>query len=68
MDTSSDHIYPARTARAGKPMIKPHFSGRMVSSDVVISSVHSEKTHLKKLMVMMKLIIILLLLLLLLLL
>ena len=38
-----------------KPMIKAHFSGRMVSSgisDVVITSVHSEKNHLKKLMIM----------------
>ena len=36
-----------------KPIIKAHFSGRMVSSstsDVVIASVHSEKTRLKKLM------------------
>ena len=34
-----------------KPMIKARFSGRMFSSgisDVVISSVHSEKTRLKK--------------------
>ena len=33
------------------PMIKAHSSGRMVSSgisDVVIASVYSEKTHLKK--------------------
>ena len=36
-----------------KPMIKAHFSGRMVSSgisDVANASVHSEKTRLKKLM------------------
>ena len=36
-----------------KPIIKAHFSGRMVSSgisDVLITSIHSEKTHLKKLM------------------
>ena len=36
-------------------MIKAHSSGRMVSSgisDVVIASVHSEKTRLKKLMMM----------------
>ena len=36
-----------------KPMIKTQISGRMISSgisDVVISSVYSEKTHLKKLM------------------
>ena len=36
-----------------RPMITSHSSGRMVSSgisDVVISSVHSEKTRLKKLM------------------
>ena len=35
-----------------KPMIKAHFSGRMVSSgisDVAIASAHSEKTCLKKL-------------------
>ena len=35
------------------PMIKAHFSGRMASSgisDVMIASVHSEKTHLKKFM------------------
>ena len=35
-----------------KPMIKAQISGRMVSSgisDVVIASVHSEKTRLKKL-------------------
>ena len=34
------------------PMIKTHFSGRMVSSgisNVAFASVHSEKTHLKKL-------------------
>ena len=38
-----------------KPTIKVHSSGRMVSSgisDVVIASVHSEKTCLKKLMMM----------------
>ena len=36
-----------------KPMIKAQISGRMVSSgisDVAITSVHSEKTCLKKLM------------------
>ena len=36
-----------------KPMIKAHFSEIMVScgiSDIVFTSVHSEKTHLKKLM------------------
>ena len=41
-----------------KPMEKAHFSGRMVSSgisDVATTSVHSEKTRLKKLM--MKIII-----------
>ena len=45
-----------------KPMIKAHFSGRMVSSgisDVAFTSVYSEKTRLKKLM--MKMIIIILL-------
>ena len=39
-----------------KPMIKAHFSGKLVSSgtsDVVITSVYSEKTRLKKLMKMM---------------
>ena len=38
-----------------KPMIKAHSSGRMVSSgisNVVIASVYSEKTCLKKLMMM----------------
>ena len=43
-----------------KPMIKAHFSGRMVSSgisDVAIASVHSEKTRLKKLMKMIIIII-----------
>ena len=38
-----------------KPMIKAHSSGKKVSSgisDVVITSVYSEKTHLKKLMMM----------------
>ena len=36
-----------------KPMIKAHFSGRMVSSgisNVAFASVHSEKTRLKKLL------------------
>ena len=36
-----------------KPMIKTHFSGRMVSSgisDVAVASIHPEKTCLKKLM------------------
>ena len=38
-------------------MIKAHFSGRMVSivlslSDIAFTSVHSEKTRLKKLMMM----------------
>ena len=35
-----------------KTMIKAHFSGRMVSSgisDVAFPSIHSDKTHLKKL-------------------
>ena len=38
-----------------KPMIKAHFSGKLVSSgvsDVVIASVYSEKTRQKKLMKM----------------
>ena len=37
------------------PMIKAHSSGRMVSSsidNVVIASVYSDKTHMKKLMIM----------------
>ena len=37
-----------------KPMIKAQISGRMVSSgisDVAITSVHSEKTRLKKLII-----------------
>ena len=37
-----------------KPMIKAHFSGKMVSSgisDVAITSVYPEKTRLKKLMI-----------------
>ena len=37
-----------------KPMIKAHSSGKMASSgisDIVITSVHSEKTRLKKLMI-----------------
>ena len=40
-----------------KPMIKAHSTGRMVSSgisDVVITSVQSEKTRQKKLMMVMK--------------
>ena len=44
-----------------KPMIKAQISGRIVScgiSDVASASVHSEKNHLKKLMMMMKMIII----------
>ena len=44
-----------------KLMIKAHSSGRMVSSginDVVITSVHSEKTHPKKLMLMLMIMII----------
>ena len=39
-----------------KPMIKAHFSGRMVSSgisDVAFASVYSEKTCLKKLMLLL---------------
>ena len=43
-----------------KPMIKAQISGRMVSrgiSDVASTSVHSEKTRPKKLMMMMKIII-----------
>ena len=39
-----------------KPMIKAQISGRMISSsisDVVIASVHSEKTRLKKLIIIM---------------
>ena len=44
-----------------KPTIKVQISGRMASigiSDVVIASVYSEKTRLKKLMMVMKMIII----------
>ena len=44
-----------------KPMIKEHFSGRMVSSgisDVAFTSVYSKKTCLKKLMMKMMMIII----------
>ena len=44
-----------------KPMIKAHISGKLVSSgisDVVIASVYSEKTCLKKLMKMIIIIII----------
>ena len=40
-----------------KPMIKAHFSGRMISSgisDVAFASVHSEKTRLKKLIMIIK--------------
>ena len=39
-----------------KPLIKAHFSGRLVSngiSTVAITSVYSEKTRLKKMMMMM---------------
>ena len=42
-----------------KPMIKTHFSRRMVSSgisDVAFASVYSEKTRLKKLMMKMMII------------
>ena len=42
-------------------MIKTHSSGRIVSSgisDVVIASVHSEKTRLKQLMMMMMIVMI----------
>ena len=44
-----------------KPMIKAHFSGRMVSSgisDVAFSSVHYEKTCLMKLIMIIIIIII----------
>ena len=45
-----------------KPIIKGHFSGRMVSSgtisDVAFASVYSEKTRLKKLMIIKMMIII----------
>ena len=43
-----------------KPTIKAHFSGRMVSrgiSDVAFASVHSEKTHPKKLIIIIIIII-----------
>ena len=52
--TSKDLIL-VHTAQL-KPMIKAHSSRRIISSgisDVVIASVHSEKTCLKKLMMMM---------------
>ena len=45
-----------------KVMVKAQIRGRMVSSgisDVVIASVHSEKTRLKKLMMIMKLLLLL---------
>ena len=44
-----------------KPMIKAHFPGRKVSSgiiDVVITSIHPEKTRLKKLMKMIMIMIV----------
>ena len=44
-----------------KSMVKAHFSGKLVSrgiSDVVIASVYSEKTRLKKLLKMVIIIII----------
>ena len=44
-----------------KPTVKVQISGRMASigiSDVVSTSVYSEKTRMKKLMMMMKMIII----------
>ena len=44
-----------------KPMINAHSLGRMVSSgisDVVITSVHSEKTRLKKMMIKIIIIVI----------
>ena len=43
-----------------KPMIKAHFSGRMVSSNIsgiALASVHYEKTHLKKLIMIIIIII-----------
>ena len=41
-----------------KPMIKAHFSGRTVKiDDVVFTSVHYEKAHLKKLMMRMRIMI-----------
>ena len=43
-----------------KPMIKAHFSGRMVSngiSDVAFTSVHYEKTRLKKLIMIIIIIV-----------
>ena len=56
MSQQGPHFSPHSTV---KPMIKAHSSGRMVYSgisDVLIASVYSEKTLLKKLM--MKMIII----------
>ena len=49
MSSQGPHFSPHSTA---KPMIKAHFSGRMVSSginDVAFASVHSEKPCMKKL-------------------
>ena len=36
-----------------KPMVKAQISGRMVSSGISDVAVHSEKTHLKKLIIIM---------------
>ena len=44
------HVVLVHTVQL-KPMLKAHFSGRMISSDisdVAITSVYSEKTRLKK--------------------
>ena len=56
--TERPHFSPRSSA---KPMIKVQISGRMESigiSDVVIASVYSEKTRMKKLMMKMIIIII----------
>ena len=58
MSQQGPHFSPRSTA---KPMIKAHFSGRMVSSgisEVAFASVYYEKTHLRKLMMMKMMIII----------
>ena len=51
----ANHLILVHTVQL-KPMIKAHFSGGMVSSgisDLAFTSVHSEKTRLKKWMMIM---------------
>ena len=53
ISSQGPHYSPRSTA---KPTVKVQISGRMASigiSDVVSTSVYSEKTHMKKLMMMM---------------